>query len=716
MESDCRSRQGQSYSSMRRRISHSVDAALNLATSDPCSSFQTVDLLRNVECPIEGDILNDFDIADCNSQFEDCNAGCADNVTLNDTESCYDSIAGVSDSSFVDSESELDSFSSDMNINILPLRVQLAEWAMNNNISHSALASLLNILKPYHDTLPVDPRTLLKTPQTYDIKIIEGPDNQVGQYYHFGIACGIAKMLTPDSPPAHSVLSLQFNFDGLPLFKSSNLEFWPIQCLIRQYNVRPFVVGLYCGCKKPGNITQYLHDFVSELTDILMKGITVLGIQLTVKIDCFVCDAPARSFVKNVKAHNGYHGCEKCVQEGVYINRRMTFPETASKCRTDDDFRNMMDEEHHRGPTPLSDLPIGLVTDFVFDYMHLVCLGVVRKLVKFWLGGSLHTSDEVASRLSSSKVQLLSDKLANVRQFTPREFARRPRGLSEVDRLKATEFRQLLMYTGPIILSGVLVQNVYQHFLLLFTAITLLTSPVLCQDYCDYAHSLLVAFVELASTLYGSDFIVYNVHGLIHLADDANRHGSLDNFSAFPFENQMKALKRLVRKAGSPLAQVVRRLGEQGSFSFRRGSSANDSASARDEHRHGPVPDGFSYAKQFSLLKVGHFMINVKRSPADCCVVVRDNKRVLVVNVLEMKGSLFIVCNPFKGLTDLFAYPLPSSSIGIYKASGVSKELLVMSVSEIMCKCFFLPCNPVGPSMYPCALLPLVHSVTDEQM
>lgn len=285
-----------------------------------------------------------------------------------------------------------------------------------------------------------------------------------------------------------------------------------------------------------------------------------------------------------------------------------------------------------------------------------------------------------------------------------------------MDRWKATEFRQLLMYTGPIILSGVLVQNVYQHFLLLFTAITLLTSPVLCQDYCDYAHSLLVAFVELASTLYGSDFIVYNVHGLIHLADDAKRHGSLDNFSAFPFENQMKALKRLVRKAGSPLAQVVRRLGEQGSFSFRRGSSANDSASARDEHRHGPVPDGFNYAKQFSLLKVGHFMINVKRSPADCCVVVRDNKRVLVVNVLEMKGSLFIVCNPFKGLTDLFAYPLPSSSIGIYKASGVSKELLVMSVSEIMCKCFFLPCNPVGPSMYPCALLPLVHSVTDEQM
>jgi hypothetical protein len=294
-----------------------------------------------------------------------------------------------------------------MKADMPPIRVQLAEWAIGNNVPHSTLGSLLRILKPYHDTLPIDTRTLLKTPQVYDLKTIQGPGGQVG---HFGIASGISKkMLTSGVSSVHSLLSLQFNFDGLPLFKSCSLEFWPILCLMWQYNTRPFVVGLYCGCKKPGNISEYMPDFICELGQLLQVGLDVEGIHYSVKIANFVCDAPARSFVKNVKSHNGYHCCEKCIQEGVYINNRMTFPETDCWLRTDDDFRKMTDEEHHHGRTPLLDLPIGLVTDFVLDYMHLVCLGVVCKLVKFWLAGPLRRSDAIAGRLSSSNVLSLSE-------------------------------------------------------------------------------------------------------------------------------------------------------------------------------------------------------------------------------------------------------------------------------------------------------------------
>jgi hypothetical protein len=47
----------------------------------------------------------------------------------------------------------------------------------------------------------------------------------------------------------------------------------------------------------------------------------------------------------------------------------------------------MVDEDHHRGPTPLSCLPVGLVSSFVLDYMHLVCLGVMRRMVHYWLKG-----------------------------------------------------------------------------------------------------------------------------------------------------------------------------------------------------------------------------------------------------------------------------------------------------------------------------------------
>ena len=42
-------------------------------------------------------------------------------------------------------------------------------------------------------------------------------------------------------------------------------------------------------------------------------------------------------FFKNIKGHNAYHGCDKCVQNCV-CEEKVTFPEIASPFRTDTDF------------------------------------------------------------------------------------------------------------------------------------------------------------------------------------------------------------------------------------------------------------------------------------------------------------------------------------------------------------------------------------------
>jgi len=43
-----------------------------------------------------------------------------------------------------------------------------------------------------------------------------------------------------------------------------------------------------------------------------------------VTVHSFLCDVPARAFVKGVKCHYGYSSCEKCTVYGLY-DRKVIF-------------------------------------------------------------------------------------------------------------------------------------------------------------------------------------------------------------------------------------------------------------------------------------------------------------------------------------------------------------------------------------------------------
>ena len=276
-----------------------------------------------------------------------------------------------------------------------------------------------------------------------------------------------------------------------------------------------------------------------------------------IKISALVCDTPARAYIKCIKGHSAYHGCDKCEQRGVYAGR-VTFPETAAALRTDSSFLEMKDQKHHLRESPLVIIPsLGMISQAPADYMHLVCLGIMRKIVFMWLKGPL------ATRLGPRMVKELSEKLVDIRSYIPSEFARKPRSFHEFERWKATEFRQLLLYTGMVCFDAILSPPLYNNFMLLFVAMSILLSEFLCKKYASYAHSLLLLFVEHVSELYGKEIITYNMHGLVHLLNDARAFGNLDNISSFHFENYLSQLKKLVRQPHLPLQQIVRRLSEK---------------------------------------------------------------------------------------------------------------------------------------------------------
>ncbi|XP_076876019.1 uncharacterized protein LOC143525682 isoform X1 [Brachyhypopomus gauderio] len=344
------------------------------------------------------------------------------------------------------------------------LRHRLSNWALTYGVSHIALTALLAILCFYHPELPKDARTILRTKTNYSVK-----EMCSGLYHYFGIVAALQKTLYKwKSTLANGTcLRLQVNIDGLPLFKSSKMQLWPILGLLVTVPMKePVVIGLFSGIKKPNSVT-FLEDFVTELAD-LEKGFDFEEKRFTLTLDSVICDTPARSFVKSTKSFNGYHGCDKCTQNGVYINNRMTYPLVNCVNRTDESFSIRADEEHHQGPHPFTGVNIGMVSQFPLDYMHLVCLGVVRRLINLWLKGPL------CVRLPSRLVDRISDSLLSFRAHIPDEFARKPRSLKEVDRWKATEFRQFLLYTGTVVLRDTLNPEVYSNFLLLSTAIAIL--------------------------------------------------------------------------------------------------------------------------------------------------------------------------------------------------------------------------------------------------
>ena len=265
------------------------------------------------------------------------------------------------------------------------LTESLAQWGSEYSISHSAINGLLKVLKPFHPQLPLTATSLFHTVKKSDIRAIPG-----GEYCHFGLADGIKQHMKSYGLPSESYIELQINIDGLPLFKSSQLQVWPILCCMCNSSTTkdPFVVGIFSGNGKPGNLEEFLRKFVDEVILLLENGICYCDRIYDVVLNCFVCDAPARAFIKNIKGHSGYYGCEKCIQEGEY-HKKMTFPLTNALLRSDESFARMEQEEHHKGPSPLTALSMGMVSKFPLDYMHLVCLGVVKRFLTAWLRGPL---------------------------------------------------------------------------------------------------------------------------------------------------------------------------------------------------------------------------------------------------------------------------------------------------------------------------------------
>lgn len=558
------------------------------------------------------------------------------------------------------------------------IQIDLGHWIVKNNISQTASNELLSILRNNKiRNLPQDVRTLLSTPRVKMITRTVLP----GEYYHFGIQETIQKYQCPFLEQ-HESVEIDIGIDGLPLFKgSSQLKLWPIMgAFVNQKNFRPFLIGCYVGYKQPQSSSQYLSDFVDEVKNLKQNGILVNRSQLpkAFKIRVFSCDAPARSFLTEVMGHASINGCSKCVQKGIkYSNASVVYATQKSEPRTDDSFTKRIHPNHHHKEytnckTALEYANIGMVSQFPIEPMHLIDLGIMKKVLTLIVDNKTY-----GQKINSENI---SKVLLSLRKYVPREFQRKPRSLLDLKYWKATEFRQFLLYTGLIALKESLNLKLYEHFLTLVSAIRMLACPLTCNQNVNNADKLLENYVINFPSLYGQNNVSFNVHNLLHIADDVRLFGALDSFSAYKFENMMQELKKKIHRPNQILQQLRNRASEE-----------NENAKYDEDYK----------ANSNTRHKFHQFELDAKRE-ADRFCLIHPNIPIMVTKFNEHSVYGYKCQN----LSNLFTMPVNSEALGIIKYSSINTVEEEFRTSNILSKYFRLPYSNDF------VLVPLLHGVT----
>lgn len=227
--------------------------------------------------------------------------------------------------------------------------------------------------------------------------------------------------------------------------------------------------------------------------------------------------------------------------------------------------------------------------------------------------------------------------------------------------IKATEFRQFMVYTGKLVMKSVLPRELYLHFMALSVAMSILLSPRLVEEHHQFARDLLVYFVEKGREYYGQEFLVYSVHSLVHLTDEAVEFGNLDMCGAFKFESYLYDLKRMVRSGNNPLAQVVKRINEKERIFLMRKQNPTEAVSVTRPNN------------SYILSEAGC-----------CCEVLRQTHE------RDEAGNYKYVCRVYIRSEPLFNQPCDSRIIGVHKVTAQHSRIRLLDSSVLAHKAIMI--------------------------
>ena len=211
-----------------------------------------------------------------------------------------------------------------------------------------------------------------------------------------------------------------------------------------------------------------------------------------------------------------------------------------------------------KGKSLLLDQPFfNLIKDVAAEYMHLVCLGVVRRNLE--LTFKVGENRERLTKRKLSLPQTFNDKIKSIQLV--REFGRRCRNM-DLGVMKAAEMRNCILFFFPVIIDCIEDEfpnekRIWLHLAFMIRACVLSNDEFHIVNV-DDVKSASTKFYKLFEKSYGQKNCTYSIHVVGSHVLEVRGNRPLTFKSAFKFENFFSEMRNLFKPGTvSPLKQIL---------------------------------------------------------------------------------------------------------------------------------------------------------------
>lgn len=341
----------------------------------------------------------------------------------------------------------------------------------------------------------------------------------------------------------------------------------------------------------------------------------------------------------------------------------MAFLDLDAPLRNDTDFRGRVYDDYHHMETVLEMLPIDMIDSFPPDYLHCVLLGVVNWVLKFlrYTPKTLSTRDYLE----------ISRRIAKFNKTQPVEFQHKLRSFEDsLGLMKGTEFRQYLLYVGPLLLKGIVGEEIVGNLIKLQIAATIFSHKRFA-NYNNEADTLLRMFIVEFAGIYHPSHVVSVVHSLCHMKHFVEKYGPWDNFSTFEYESHNSTVKSYLKSNVKPLIQVTNRIVEIYSAPIQKIVNESQDIEISDEQNDGSYNRLKFYDLVFKINEIGQNVALLKSGQAVKLLFIRK-----VENGVKLTGK------PFKNRESVYN-EVDTRRFGIFKSRREFDYPITFDVMDI---------------------------------